>query len=172
VKNPKKIMDYSFSFLKDKRIEEVDEIVDIFFKNVLCKFIFSEIVDIINKHKEKERELIIISNGADILVKRVADFLDIKNYIGTRLEIINGKFTGKILGDIVYGKNKVKVAEEFIKKNNFNLDNSYAYTDHISDLDLLLMVSNPFAVNPDNFLVAEAKKRNWPVLKFNRNFNK
>jgi len=169
VKNPKKIMDFSFSFLKGKKIEEVDEIVEVFLKEVLHKFIFSEIIDIINEHKAKDREVIIVSNGADILVKKVADFLDIKNYISTRLEITNGKFTGKILGDIVYGKNKVKVTNEFIKKNNLDLYNSYAYADHISDLDLLLMVSNPFAVNPDNLLFAEAKKRNWPILMFNKN---
>jgi HAD superfamily hydrolase (TIGR01490 family) len=162
-------MDFSFSFLKGKKIEEVDEIVEVFLKEVLHKFIFSEIIDIINEHKAKDREVIIVSNGADILVKKVADFLDIKNYISTRLEITNGKFTGKILGDIVYGKNKVKVTNEFIKKNNLDLYNSYAYADHISDLDLLLMVSNPFAVNPDNLLFAEAKKRNWPILMFNKN---
>ena len=67
------------------------------------------------------------------------------------------------------GKNKVKVTNEFIKKNNLDLYNSYAYTDHISDLDLLLMVFNPCAVNPDNLLFEEAKKRNWPVLMFNKN---
>jgi len=168
-KNPKEIMDYSFSFLKDKKIEEVDEIVEVFLKEVLHKFIFPEIIDIINEHKAKDREVIIVSNGADILVKKVADYLNIKNCISTRLEITSGKFTGKILGDIVYGKNKVYFTKEFIKKNNLDLYNSYAYTDHISDLDLLLMVFNPFAVNPDNLLFAEAKKRNWPVLMFNKN---
>jgi len=165
----KKIMDYSFSFLKDKKVEEIEEITGVFFKEVLYKFIFPEIIDIINEHKAKDREVIIVSNGADILVKKIADYLNIKNYISTRLEITNGKFTGKILGDIVYGKNKVKVTNEFIKKNNLDLYNSYAYTDHISDLDLLLMVFNPCAVNPDNLLFEEAKKRNWPVLMFNKN---
>jgi len=172
VKNPQKVMDYAFSFLKTRKTEEVIEIVENFFNEVLHKFIFPEIIDIIKEHKAKNRVLLIVSNSADVFVKRVADFLGIKNYIGTRLEIINGRFTGKILGDIIYGKNKINFTKEFIKKNNLNLNNSYAYADHISDLDLLLLASSPYAVNPDNLLLKEAKKRNWPVIIFNKDFNK
>ena len=169
IKNPKKIMDYAFFSLKDMEIDKVEEIAKIFFDDVLCNFIFPEIVDIINEHKSKSRELLIISNAADIFVKRVADFLGIKNYISTRLETINGKFTGKILGNIVYGKNKADFIKEFIKKNNLDFNNTYAYTDHISDLDLLLFASDPYTVNPDRLLKKEAEKRNWPILIFRSN---
>ena len=127
-----------------------------------------EIIDIIKEHRGKDRELLIISNSEEIFVKPIADFLGIENYIGTRLEVIEGKFTGKILGDIVYGQNKVNLAKEFTKKNNLNLSNSFAYTDHISDLSLLLMVQNPYAINPDKFLFGEAKKRSWPILIFKK----
>ena len=123
-------------------------------------------VDIINEHKQKGRVILIVSNAAIFIVKKVADFLGINNCIGTQLEIIDGKFTGKILGDIVYGKNKINYIKYFITKNNLNLDNSYAYTDHISDLDLLLMVKNPFAVNPDILLMKEAKDKGWSILLF------
>jgi len=168
VKNPKKIMDFAFSFLKGKKVEDVEKIVEIFFTEKLREFIFPEITDIIKEHKARGMELLIISNAIDVIVGRVAEFLGIKNYICTQLEKTNGIFTGKILGNIVYGKNKVILAKEFILKNNLNLSNSYTYTDHISDLDLLLMVSNPNAVNPDRFLLSEAKKRNWPVLIFKK----
>jgi putative phosphoserine phosphatase/1-acylglycerol-3-phosphate O-acyltransferase len=165
-KNPQKIMDYAFSFLKDKKIGDIGKIVDTFFTEKLEKFIFPEIIGIIKEHKEKNREMLIVSNAVDIFVKRIAYFLEIKNYICTKLEVVEGKFTGKISGDIIYGKNKVNMASQFIMENSLNFDNSYGYSDHISDLNLLLMVSNPYAVNPDKLLLKEAKRRNWPVLKF------
>ncbi len=168
IKSPKKIMDFAFYFLKGKKIENIEKIVENFFSERLQKFIFLEIIDIIKEHKARGREFLIISNTVDILTKKVADFLGVKNYISTRLETINGKFTGKILGDIVYGKNKVNFANKFIQKNNLDLRNSYAYADHISDLDLLSIVSNPYAVNPDRFLSIEAKNRNWPILIFKK----
>ncbi len=164
--NPEKIMNFSFSFLKNKNTKDVEEIIKKFFLENLHKFIFPEIIDIINKHRARGRELLIISNAADILVKEIAEFLDIRHYIGTKLEKVSGVFTGKISGDIVYGKNKVIFAEDFIKKNGLDPKNNWSYTDHISDLNLLLLTSNPCAVNPDRLLKKEAQKRNWPILIF------
>jgi HAD superfamily hydrolase (TIGR01490 family) len=165
-KNPKKIMNYAFGSLKGKNLEEVEKLINDFFSEVLNNFIFHEIIDIINKHKIENRELIIVSNALDIIVKKISQFLNIKNYIGTKLEIIDDKFTGNISDDIVYGKNKLKLIETFLRKNKLNLKNSWAYTDHISDLPILKLVKNPFAVNPDKKLCIEAKKNNWPILNF------
>jgi len=168
VGDPKGVMEYVFSFLKGMNAGDMDEIIDSFLSERIKEFIFPEIIDIINKHKAESRGLVIVSNSPDIFVKKIAGLLGIENYIATRLEIVGDKFAGKILGDIVYGKNKVNFAKEFSVKNNFDLSNSYAYADHISDLDLLLMVSKPCAVNPDKLLLKEAKKRNWPVLIFKK----
>jgi len=162
------IMNYSFSFLRAKKVSEIDFLINDFFDEVLKKFIFSEMVGIINEHKSKNRELLIISNAADIIVKKVAEFLNIENYIGTKLEVVDKEFTGKIVGNIVYGKNKPDLVKNFAEKNNLDFKNSWAYTDHISDLGLLLLVPSPCVVNPDKILLKEAKKRNWPVLIFKK----
>jgi HAD superfamily hydrolase (TIGR01490 family) len=162
------IMNYSFSFLKGKKREYVEGLVNDFFNKNIKEFIFSEMTDIINKHKSEGRELLIISNSVDVIVGKVAEFLGISNYIGTKLELVDGKFTGKILGGIVYGKNKIIFAKDFIEKNNLDFKNSWVYTDHISDLDLMALSSNPHAVNPDKLLKAETKKRNWPILMFKK----
>jgi len=164
VRDPQNIMDYSFSFLKGKTVGEISILIDDFFNDNLKKFIFSEMIGIIKEHKIKNREIIIASNAVDIIVKKIANFLNIDNYIATKLEIKDEKFTGNILGEIVYGKSKPKLVKEFVEINNLSLENSWAYTDHISDLDLLLLSSNPYAVNPDKLLLKEAKKRKLAIL--------
>jgi len=167
-KNPQKIMEYAFGFLKDQIVIEIEEIVDDFFKGVLKKFIFKEMIDIINKHKEENREILIISNTLEIIVKKVARFLGVQNYIGTRLEILNGKFTGNILGHIVYGRNKKRALQHFIERNKMMPYRIWAYGDHISDLDILMSATNPIVVNPDRGLYREAIERNWQILFFHR----
>jgi HAD superfamily hydrolase (TIGR01490 family) len=164
IKDPKNIMNYSFSFFKEKTVDEIESLIDDFFDNDLKKFIFSEMIDIINEHKLKNREILIISNAVNVLVKKIANFVNIEKYIATELEIINEKFTGNILGDIVYGTNKPKLLKKFIEKNNLDLKNSWAYTDHISDIGLLNLSPRPCAVNPDKSLFKEAKRKNWPIL--------
>lgn len=164
VKNPRNVMDYAFSFLKGFSENEVRKIVDDFFKYNLNKFISREMIAIIKEHRDNNRELIIVSNTLEIIVKEIAEFLKIKNYIATKLEVKKGKFTGKVLGDIIYGKIKKSALQDFIKKNNLYIKNTWAYADHISDLDILLFADYSFVVNPDSLLYKEAKKRNWKIL--------
>lgn len=167
VKSPVKVMEYAFGFLKDKNMEEIDKIADDFFGNVLKNFIYKKMVEIIKNHKDNNRELLLVSNAIDIIVKKVAQFLNIENYISTQLEVIGGKYTGRIIGDIVYGKHKVDYIKDFVKKNNLTLENSWAYGDHISDMEFLEISTHPNAINPDKLLLIEAQKRNWPILNFN-----
>jgi len=171
VDNPKKIMEQTLELFKDKKIEEVERIAGDFFDEVLKKFIFCEIIDIIRKHGEEEREILVVSNAVDIIVQHVVKFLNIENFIGTRLEIIDNRLTGKILGDIIYGDNKRNAVDRFLKEKTFFLRDSWVYADHISDLSILMMARNAYAVNPSKKLFIEAKKRNWPILSFYKTLN-
>jgi len=164
VKNPKKIMEYSFSFLKDKKVSEFEEIINNFFEEKLKKCIFKGALNLVQKHKIRGRKILIISNAVDFIPRRVSHFLGVDHSIGTKLEIVNDKFTGKIKGDIIYGKNKVSAIRNFIEEHNFSLNNSYGYSDHISDSPLLEIVDHSFAVNPDKELYKKVKEKNWTVL--------
>lgn len=165
-KNPKKIMEYAYFFIQGKTEADVELIIKDFFNTTLKKYIFNEAVDVINSHKLNGRKIILLSNVVEILVREIANSLDIKDYIGTKLEVIDGKFTGKILDEIVYGKEKIMHLDNFIKNNDLSLSGSWSYGDHISDLCVLEKTEHPFAVNPDNDLRREAKKNNWPILIF------
>ncbi len=164
--DPQAIMNYAFSFLKDKGIKEINKLAEEFFNDVLCQFIFGEMLDIIKKHKKEKRNLLIVSNSASFIVEHVAHYLGVRDFLSTQFEIYNEKFTGKILGNIVYGQNKANLVKEFCKKKNIRLENSYSYADSISDLNILLLSANPFPTNPDKKLLREANKRGWQVLIF------
>lgn len=172
VKNPRKIMEYSFGFLRNKSIEYFRNIIDDFFEKRLHSRIFKEIPELVRDHKSKGRKTLIISNAINYIPEKVALFLGIDYFIGTKLEITNNKFTGKIDGDIIYGKNKVVAINDFIKKNRFSLGGSWGYSDHYSDIPFLEMVDYPVSVNPDKKLLERAKKENWPVLIFKETITK
>lgn len=168
VKNPRKIMEYSFSFLKGKNVIDFREDIDDFFRERLKPIIFVDVLRLINTHKAKGRKILIISNAIEYIPKKISEFLNIDYYIGTKLEIKNNKFTGMIDGDIIYGKNKVFAIKEFVKENNLFLKNSWGYSDHHSDIPFLKTVDFPIVVNPTKKLLKEAQKRKWPILKFKK----
>lgn len=170
VKNPKPIMNYAFKFLKDWQVSDFQKLVDSFFKEKLKSVFYKEALNIINEHQMKNRELVIISNAILPIVEKISLYLGIKRQIGTELEIENGKFTGKIKGEIIYGKNKAKILKQYVQNNNLSLKESWSYADHFSDMSILKMTTHPFAVNPNKLLYKEATKRNWPILYF-KHFN-
>ena len=52
-----------------------------------------------------------------------------------------------------------------MSRNGFsNFENTTFYSDSINDLPLLLEVSNPIAVNPDEQLRATCWEANWEII--------
>lgn len=166
INDPKKIMEYAFSFLKDWSISKMADLINDFFNNNLKSLFYAKGIDEVKKHQNEGREILLVSNAIEPIVEKIASYLSVKNYICTKLEITNGKYTGKIEGNMVYGKNKVPLIRKFISDNNIEIKNTWGYGDHVSDIYFLEIVAHPFAINPSKQLLKEATLRNWPVLNF------
>ncbi len=82
----------------------------------------------------------------------------------TRLEQMHGRWTGRILGEAMFGKEKLRAVLRMAAEMKLNLAQCYAYADSSSDGWLLAAVGRPTAVNPSNGLARLARIRAWPVL--------
>ncbi len=141
-----------------------------FFHWVSDNYVFtsfrSDIVDILNQHKQSGRMIVIVSAAFNELLEIVGQELGIATVIGTRLEVIDDTYTGKIIKPACFGRNKVKLVEEFISQNGLEIDlsSSFAYADSFSDIPLLKLVGNPVATYPDRALRQFAQDNNWQIL--------
>lgn len=166
INDPKKAMVYAFSFINGKTGIEINDLTNDFFNLVLKNKIFPEAKEIVKTHLDKNRKIVLLSNAVDIIVREVAEYLNIDDYISTKLEIVEGKYTGNIVGDIIYGTIKLKVIKNYFEQNNFSFANSWSYADHGSDIELLTQTAHPNAVNPTKQLKKHAIKMNWPIINF------
>lgn len=166
IKNPKSAMQYAFSFTKNKTENEIADIVDKFFNSVLVYKIYPEAIKIIKEHKDSGRSVLLVSNAVDVLIKKISSYLEADDFISTKLEIVDGVYTGNINGNIMYGEIKKKSVEDYIKLKGITLDKSWAYGDHVSDIFLLSIVKNPHAVNPSKELRRYANDKGWPIINF------
>ena len=64
----------------------------------------------------------------------------------------------------MHGINKAHAVRSLASVNSYDLKNSFAYSDSVNDLPLLVSVGNPFIVNPNKALKVIATKNEWPVL--------
>ena len=81
----------------------------------------------------------------------------------TRLEEIEGRWTGRILGEPMFGEAKARAAKRMAEETRLDLSGCYAYGDSLNDRWLMETVGRPAAVNPSNELAAIARMQGWPV---------
>ena len=82
----------------------------------------------------------------------------------TRLEEIDGLWTGKILGEAMFGEAKARAAKKIALERKLDLAHCYAYGDSADDRWLLAAVGRPFVVNPSADLARFAETLGWPAL--------
>ena len=87
----------------------------------------------------------------------------------TRLEEVDGRWTGRILGEAMFGEAKARAVQRIAAEMKFDLTQCYAYGDSANDRWLLAEVGRPAAVNPAKELARIARKRGWPVLRWKEN---
>lgn len=156
-KDPKKIMVYSFQLVKNKKVAEINEFLNDFYNKILKHKLIKQAVDILEKHKNRGDRIILLSNVVKPLAEIVGRDLGVDEVIATELERISGKYTGRIKGNIIYGEHKVDIIKE---RFSGDLNNSFAYADHYSDLPLLKLVSHPVVVNPSRKIKRYIRKNN------------
>ncbi|HYL83805.1 MAG TPA: HAD-IB family phosphatase [Candidatus Angelobacter sp.] len=86
----------------------------------------------------------------------------------TRLEAIENRWTGKILGEAMFGEAKARAVKKLAEQLQLDLARSHAYGDSFNDEAMLDAVGNSAAVNPSAKLTRIAKRRGWALLVWNK----
>ncbi len=135
-----------------------------FVENWIQPIVAAGTPSLLNKHRQQDDTLIIISATNYFITEPIAELLQIPNLLATKPEIAENRYTGTYLGVPTFKEGKVTVLNEWLNQQDHSLDDSYFYSDSINDLPLLEAVSHPVAVNPDKALTKIARLRDWPIL--------
>jgi len=142
------------------------ETADKIFRERLGPAIYPEARALVNAHRRKGHTLAVVSAATPYQTGNVAHDLRIPNVLCTRLEVHEGKFTGKLVQPTCYGEGKAIHARNLAASEGFDLGQSYFYTDSDEDLPLLDIVGNPRPLNPNRRLTDIALRRGWPARTF------
>jgi HAD superfamily hydrolase (TIGR01490 family) len=136
------------------------------FDEMVTETIYPEAAELVGDHLAKGHEVVIVSGATRFVVEPLAEKLGVPNILYTRLEVENGRFTGRVVEPICFEEGKIYWLQQLIDERNIELAKSYFYTDSITDLPLLELVGHPVVTNPDIFLYRAARRRYWPVRFF------
>lgn len=118
-------------------------------------------VEAINWHAARGDRLIIATASVDLVADELASALGFHEVIATRLDW-TGAGAPHLSGANCYGEEKMRR----IQAQGFQ-HSSFAYSDHVSDLPMLLNSDRPIAVNPSSGLRKAARKHNMTIVDFN-----
>src|SRR5262245_48909743 len=131
--------------------------------------LYPQMIDEVHLHQDAGRPAFIVSAAGNGLVEMLAQVLGFEGGIGTKYEVTpDGILTGKIEGPFIYGEGKVVAMRNFAEEHGIELEESWAYSDAVSDLPMLRSVGNAVAVNPDAALYAIAVEEGWRVMRFEK----
>ncbi len=136
----------------------------LFMQEVIAPLMLTKAQDLIAKHRLSKDRLLVVTATNSFIAKPICSALGIEDVIATEAEIIDGVFTGKVVGTPSFAEGKVERLEQWLRNNQETKDGSYFYSDSINDLPLLLQVNHPVAVDPDDKLREQAIKRGWEII--------
>lgn len=156
-------------FFRGMRIDEAEVIWDWVVEDFLNKYNYwrPDSCRLIGQHLAEDDIVMVVSSGPEPLIVRLAEEMEIPYAVGTRLEIgSNGRYTGQSLNPICIDHFKASLAKEHLTELGVSVayEESFAYADSITDLQMLEMVGNPVAVYPTPALRVVAEQRGWEIF--------
>ena len=135
-----------------------------FMQDVITPMMLTKARDLIAKHREAADRLLVITATTSFIAQPICSALGINDVIATEPEITDGVFTGRVVGIPSFSEGKVNRLQQWLKENNESDEGCYFYSDSVNDLPLLMQVTHPIAVDPDEKLRAQAIERGWDII--------
>jgi HAD superfamily hydrolase (TIGR01490 family) len=161
--DPVKTMEKMLGWVKGMPEHVLKELCSEVVRDIMLPSVHSEVFDELKMHRSENATTVILSSSLVQICKEVADSLDIDDVICSMLEVKNGFLTGRPVGNLCYGVEKLIRLKEYCEKNNNRIEDSWYYGDSISDLPALEVVGHPVCINPDKKLFKAAKKNRWII---------
>lgn len=157
-------LEFSLAPLAATSMEQLAALHLKFMQQIISPLRLPKAEALIEQHRQAGDRLLVITSTNRFIVEPICQALGIDELLATDPEIIDGRYTGKIVGTPTYQEGKVERLKLWLSENNESLAGSYFYSDSINDLPLLLEVDKPVAVDPDDALSAEAASRGWDII--------
>ncbi len=130
--------------------------------------LYPEMLDRAYAHQDEGMPVYILTAASQEMADLLARVLAFDGGIGSRSEIVDGRYTGRPAGPFNYREGKVLAMAEVAERDGIDLAVSCAYSDSESDLPMLRAVGHAVVVNPDTALRRIALQEGWEILELDQ----
>lgn len=145
----KKVKESFLRFLYNKNENEIYSVAKRFYKDSLSKILYEDAVEMIKKLKAQGYKIYLISASPEFYLFQFYSIKEVDKVIGTKFKFEGGKFKCHMEGLNCKGIEKVRRLKEELKneEHKINFEESYMFSDSLSDKPLLDLVGKPYLIN-------------------------
>jgi HAD superfamily hydrolase (TIGR01490 family) len=163
-----RFQDAATNFIGGHNVKDIEAIAQQIYDEFVSPAMWQGTIDIAQSHIANGIEVYLVTAAPEDMATLIAKRLGLTGALGSKAEIQDGLYTGKMNGALLHGKEKAVAVRELAVKKGFNLADCFAYSDSNNDLPLLQCVGHPSAINPDALLGLRAMAEGWPIHDFRR----
>ncbi len=163
-----KFQNAATEFIGGHNVQEIEAIGSEIYDEYVSPALWHGTIEIANQHLANGEEVWLVTAAPQDMAVLIAKRLGFTGALGTKAQVIDGVYTGKMNGLLLHGNQKAIAVRELAQESGIDLINSFAYSDSHNDIPLLTAVGKPAVINPDTLLQIRAIRDNWPIHDFRR----
>ncbi|MEU5947074.1 HAD-IB family hydrolase [Micromonospora sp. NPDC047465] len=156
----------ALAFVEGWRVDDVERLAEEIFDELMAPRIWGGTRQLAQRHLDAGERVWLVSAAPVEIGRVIAARLGLTGAIGTVAEVVDGAYTGRLVGDLMHGPAKAEAITQLAAVEGLDLARCTAYSDSCNDLPMLSTVGRGVAVNPDAALLREARQRGWQVRDF------
>jgi HAD superfamily hydrolase (TIGR01490 family) len=160
------IRDNALSFVAGRSVAEISDAGEEIYDELMADRIWSGTRVLAQQHLDAGQRVWLVTATPVELASIIARRLGLTGALGTVAEVREGRYTGRLVGELMHGEAKAEAVRALAEREGLDLTRCTAYSDSANDLPMLGLVGTAVAVNPDTELRSVARARGWQVRDF------
>ncbi|MGY1744461.1 HAD family hydrolase [Blastococcus sp. SYSU D00695] len=160
------IRENALAFVAGRSVVEIVEAGEEIYDELMADRIWAGTRVLAQQHLDAGQRVWLVTATPVELARIIAQRLGLTGALGTVSEIRDGRYTGRLVGELMHGEAKAEAVRALAEREGLDLSRCTAYSDSSNDLPMLTLTGEAVAVNPDTELRAVARSRGWQVRDF------
>jgi HAD superfamily hydrolase (TIGR01490 family) len=154
-------LEFSLHPLSQHALSDLLQWRDEFLRSHIEPLVLPKALDLIDWHRRRDHELLIITATNRFITEPIAQRLGIPNLLATDPELAAGRYTGKVAGIPCFREGKISRYRQWLAQEDKMPERTWFYSDSHNDIPLLELVTTPVIVDADEKLIAHAQVKGW-----------
>ena len=155
------IRENALAFVAGREVAEISQAGEEIYDELMAGRIWSGTRVLAQQHLDAGQRVWLVTATPVELASIIARRLGLTGALGTVAEVVDGRYTGRLVGELMHGEAKAEAVRALAEREGLDLSRCTAYSDSSNDIPMLSLVGHPYAINPDSRLRRHAREQGW-----------